>query len=340
MELHTIIRAGFSNELIDVPRALFRQRVAEIERPDYIPLNFFLYNERRFGVDYVVVDEMVYQALRFRHSSHFDRLALFAFNLSRVGHWSRAATYQSRPALWAYHYVADRVGTAFDWDARRVNADDIEAFVSSDPRYTGQTSRKLATNLHYLYKVGRLADLRDQKPSRWWLSSLFLALDRMVNPAQIGVGQQAEASLNESLIRSGFYMISGKRSIAKDISATYFLSLYAACGGRSRFSERATQERQDALLPHMRPNDPAPPTGDVGVFHPVNPTSRNALPRICAVLAQYAAGFEVIEVEQLDDYDVEAWVRERTQMALHSLEQLGITPSLKSDELTQLMRGE
>lgn len=339
-ELHNVIKTGFGDDLVDVPRPLFRERVLSLQRPDYIPLNFFLYNEIRHGVDFVVVDELVFQALSFRHSAHFDRLAVFAFNLSRAGSWKQAKLYQQRPALWAYHYIADRVAPEFNWDAKQISADDIQKFVSADPRYQGKTSRKLATNLNYLYKVGRLADYRSKKPERWWLSALFLALDRTVEPDGIGRNAGGEWGLATSLTRSGFYPISGMRSMAKDIAATYFLTLYGACGGRNRFFDQPTQQRQGQLIPEYRPNDPEPLKGAVGVFHPVDPTARGSIPRVCSILAQFLAGFETFEIEDLDDYDVETYVRDRTAEALRSLKELGVRPSMSADELTELLRGE
>jgi hypothetical protein len=339
-ELHTVIRAGFDDQLTDVPRAEFRRRVKAIKRPDYIPLNFFLYNESKHGVDYVVVDELVFQALSFRHSAHFDRLAVFAFNLSRVGRWRGSLPYQQRPALWAFHYVADRVGPIFGWDSAKITANDIEKFVGSDSRYTGKTTRKLSTNLNYLYRVGRLSEYKSGRPERWWLSSLFLALDRMVRPEQLIVGADIGALVSDQLMRSGFWHISGRRSMAKDVASIYFQTLYAACGGRARFSSEAVLERQNELLPQMRPNNPDIPEGAIGVFHVTNPAARSAIPRVCEILARYIAGFETFDAENLDDFDVESFVRERTQQALQELRTAGIRPSIGSDALTRLMRGE
>src|SRR3546814_16396779 len=111
-------------------------------------------------------------------SAAFDKLALFAFNLSRVGRWKKAAPYQDRPALWAFHYLSERVARDFGWNTRQISADDIERFVSSDERYKARTSRKLSTNLNYLYKQGRISDYKSSRAERWWLSALFLALDR------------------------------------------------------------------------------------------------------------------------------------------------------------------
>jgi hypothetical protein len=62
-QLHEIIRLGFDDRAEDVPRELFRERVSQAGRPDYIPLNFFLFNKKHAGVDYVTVDELVFQAL-------------------------------------------------------------------------------------------------------------------------------------------------------------------------------------------------------------------------------------------------------------------------------------
>src|SRR3546814_13251347 len=90
------IRIGFDNKLQDTPRAQFRNRVIGSGKPDYIPLNFFLFNRIKAGIDFVVVAELVFQAVSFRHSAAFDKLALFAFNLSRVGRWNKAAPYQDR----------------------------------------------------------------------------------------------------------------------------------------------------------------------------------------------------------------------------------------------------
>jgi hypothetical protein len=308
-------------------------------RPDYIPLNFFLLNEVRGGVSYVAVDELVFQAITYRHSGQFDKLAMFAFNLSRVGRWSGAAAYQNRPALWAYHYVADRVGPDFEWNAGRISADDIERFVTGDPRYTGKTARKLATNLHYLFQVGKLRDFSSKKPERWWLSAIFLTLDRSVPAEGIEFGGLGEARLLGQLASAGFWLLSGRRSAAKDIAAAYFVALYAACGGRLRFSDEAVLERERQLVPNHVSNE-APEPRAIGVFHPTNPVARSAIPHACRVLAKYLAGFEIFESEDLDDFDVETYIRERTEAALSELDRRGVRPKISGDELTQLMRGE
>ncbi|HEY6630104.1 MAG TPA: hypothetical protein VIZ90_01500, partial [Rhizobiaceae bacterium] len=117
--LHEAIRVGFANEIKDTSRNVFRQRLESLRRPDFIPINFFLFNKVIQGLDTIVVDELVYQALTFPHSSRFDKLAIFAFNFSMAGSWKGSKPYQSRPALWAHHYISDRFGPVHRWDSTK-----------------------------------------------------------------------------------------------------------------------------------------------------------------------------------------------------------------------------
>lgn len=337
-ELYDVIRTGFDGNVSDVPRALFRSRVKQTGRPDYVPLNFFLFNTIKNGVDFVVADELVFQAINFKHSTSFDKLALFAFNLSSVGVWKRAAGYQAHPAEWAKHYIIDRVGIEHNWDTRKVSADDIEKYVLNHPLYAGQTVRKLATNLAYIYRQGRLSDFRTKLVERWWIGALFLTLDR-ASVELLRAGQvPQEERYQEYAIKSDFPKLSGPRSTEKDLAAIHFTKLYSACGGVSRFSDQATLERQKILLPDVRhfANNPEP----VGAFHPQNPRARGAIPRACAMLAQYVAGFECIDIEELDDFDVELYISNRTRDALDRLSISKVAPTMSVDELLKITRGE
>lgn len=337
-QLHEIIRVGFDDTIEDVPRALFRERVANTHRPDYIAINFFLFNKTVQREDYIIADELVFQALNFPHSPDFDKLGLFAFNFSLVGKWKGAASFQSRPALWAQHYVTDRVAQQFNWDTHRVNADDIQAFVRDDPRYHGATSRKLATNLNYLYLIGRLSELDETRVQRWWTSALFLALDRLIEDRS---QRQAEASASQylnMLDRSRFHFISGRRSVEKDLATKHLLRLYEACGGRVRFTEAEVKARQKVLLPdlHWFANREEP----VGAIHPTNHRVVKIIPRACAMLAFYLAGFVSLDLDELDGMDVDEFIRSRTKKALENLRAAGITPTMSAEELMRLTRAK
>lgn len=268
-ELHEMIRVGFGGEATDVPRTIFRERVQHLGRPDYIAINFFLFNKTKAGVDHLVADELVFQAIRFPHSIRFDRLALFAFNFSLVGSWKGARGFQSRPALWASHYVADRLGPILQWDARKATAKDIQSFVESDTRYTGQGSTKLSTNLAYLYKQGNLGALDSKKVDRWWVDALFLAMDRILDMRAIEGTDSFENKYHSYLIASRFFEIAGRRSIEKELASKHLVSLYAACGGISRFDDAAVRERTAIALEDVENyavNNPDP----IGAIHPTN----------------------------------------------------------------------
>ncbi|HEX3888869.1 MAG TPA: hypothetical protein VHW05_15350 [Phenylobacterium sp.] len=338
IELHKTLRLGFGTEVADVPRDLFRQRVSEAGRPDYIPINFFLFNRTSAGIDYVVADELVFQALTARHSARFDKLALFAFNFSYAGRWARSRQEQRRPALWAYHYVRDRIEQEFRWDTSQINADDIEAFVTAEPRYKAQGARKLATNLNYLYRVGRIREFATGRVERWWVDALFLALDRLIEDRKLDGAAPADGQLPGILSQSGFGDIAGKRSLEKDLATRHLARLYAECGARERFSEAHVRERTALKVPDLEwyiANDPRPR----GAVHPTNPNILKSIPRACAMLATYA-GFEVIDPEELETFDAEDFVRRHTQAAIERLRAEHVRPTMSAEELMKMTRDQ
>ncbi|WP_127079671.1 hypothetical protein [Rhodomicrobium lacus] len=337
-KLHESIRLGFDSKLEDVTRDAFRKRLAGFAS-EYIPINFFLFNRPRNGTDYIMVDELVFQAITAKHSQRFDKLALFAFNFSYVGIFKGAQSFQRRPALWATAYVKERLARQYDWDAERVSADDIEEFLLSEPRYVAQTARKVATNLAHLYKIGRVADLRGDRIDRWWVDALFLALDRLIEDQRLEGESLPESEYADFLMRSDFSAVSGRRSTEKDLAIKHLVRLYTACGGPNRFSDEAVEARTKILIRDIEnwvaPNDPAPK----GAVHPTNSKILKSIPPACAMLAIYA-GFQVISSIDLDEFDADKFIREHTREALERLKQEGIEPTMSAEELLKLTRGE
>jgi hypothetical protein len=337
-ELYRSIKVGFNGELESVTRQVFRDRVERLRRPDFIPLNFFLLNKALDGADILAVDELVFQALTAEHSERFDLLAILAFNLSIVGSWRGASAEQRRPAMWAHHYMSDRVGPVFDWDPKRISADDIERFVISDVRYRGKTARKLATNLSYLYSLVDLGKLSYPNIQRWWVDALFLALDRTIAVRRSMGLNPNEREYHELLQSSGFFQISGRRSLEKELAANHLVRLYVACGGPDRFSDAHVRERTMILagdLQHFAANDPRPR----GAVHPTNPHILKSVPRTCAMLVKYA-GFVDIGPDELEHFDVDDFVRKRTLVALESLRERRILPTMSAEELIRLVRDQ
>ncbi len=338
-ELHSIIRIGFDGKVEDTPRRIFRDRVKSAGKIDYIPVNFFLLNRVLAGVDILVADELVFNAINFRHSRRFDKLAMFAFNLSMVGVWKGASEAQSRPALWAHYYVRDRIAKDFGWDTRKISADDIESFVKNDRRYTGQTARKLATNLAYLFRIGRIAEYKIEKIDRWWVDCIFLALDREISDRSANSLEVREADYATYLRDADFDDLSGPRSAEKAIAIRHMLALYIACGGIERFSAEAMRQRTAIKLPDLQPyasNDPSPSAA----FHLTNPSLVKAIPRACAMLARYLANFEVIDWSDLDDFDVLEFVRRNLKSALDEIEVSVRRPNVSVEDYLKLMRDD
>lgn len=330
-ELHSVIRAGFDDTMADVPREEFRDRVRPSGRPDYIPMNFFLFNKVVDGQDMIVADELVFQALSWDHSSAFDRVALFAFVFSYAGRWKGAKAYQRRPAMWANSYVRDRVAKELNWNERRITANDIQQFVDNDPRYEAETSRKLATNLNYLLHIGHVGEFSEKRVSRWWVDCLYLALDRLIEDARVNRAQVRPEGYQSLLEKSDFLKLTGGRTIEKDLAIKRLVWLYRALGGRDRFSDDAVTARMQELMPDHaipRPNDPRPR----GAVHITNPRLLKSIPPSCTELARLA-GFDVITPDELEDFDAAAFVRNKTDWALADLNEKGIRPMISIEEL-------
>ena len=335
--LHEHIRIGFDGKLEPVPREEYRRRVSQIQRPDFIPLNFFLFNQIVNGESYVVVDELVFQALTAEHSRRFDLLALFAFNLSMVGLWKGATRGQRYPALWAKHYITDHLATELKWDVGNVSKNDIVSFLRESPQFKAKTSfDKIATNLSFMYLIGGLQDFRSERIERWWVDALFLALDRIVADEAIDGKVLATHALPKRILKSGFAKLTGIATPEKNFAMAHLLTLYTVCGGSNRFQPDKVKEGILVRIPDYVdniPNDPRPP----GALHPTNPRILKTIPRSCAPLAE-SVGFQIVYPDDLDGFDPSEFVRSRTASAINNLEETGIVPKLSSEELHKLTR--
>lgn len=338
LQLHEAIRVGFDNKAEDVLRDDFRNRIKILGRPDYIPLNFFLYNSFRDGQSWIIADELVFQAITSEHTENFDKLALFTFNLSAVGLWRGAKPGQQWPALWAYYYILNNVAGEYNWNTSLVNADDIENFLIKNKRYTGKTTRKLATNLSYLYKISSLDKFSNSHIERWWVDALFLALDRIIEERK-RIGLNVDEQEYANFLRSyNFLPISGKRSLEKELGIEHLVTLYIACGGRDRFSDDSVKALTELALPDVTwllANDNRPQ----GALHPTNPRILKSIPRACAFLAKYA-GFEVIDADELATFDPEDFIRRHTRNALLELRKKQIKPTMTAEQLLKLTRDQ
>jgi len=334
-ELYESIAVGFDGLLEAVPRSKFRERIRALKRPDFIPLNFFLLNAVVAGESFVLVDELVYHSLTQPYGKSFDALALVAFNNSYVGSWVGAAPWQQYPAAWAFFYVTERLAKQLSWDIDSVNADDIQKFVVSSGKYTGETSRKLATNLSYMYKIGGLDLLSSGEVSRLWADAAFLCLDRVVAESAQTYSDITADELLSLLDQTKFDSLSGLSSFNRKLAIEPLCKLYAACGGMKRWSVESVHERQKILIPHI--NEYLGSNEPWLVVDPLDATLTKAIPQACAMLARYLAGFE--EIGDVGAFDVEGYVKARTQDALAHLKAINVSPRLSAEDLLRLTRG-
>lgn len=338
LELYESIRIGFDGQMEDVPRDLFRQRVSQSGHSEYIPINFFLFNKIKDATDYLVADELVFQALTAPHTDSFDKLALFALNFSYAGRWTKADAAQRRPALWANSYIDEKVAVEYKWNTKRITAKDIEKYVLGSPLYKAKSARKLSTNLNYIYEIGHLADFADKRVERWWVDALFLALDRLIEDRELD-GKSSESGQYGSLLaRSNFTRIAGAQSLEKDLATKHLITLYTACGGRERFSNEHVKERTLLTIPDVQwfaANDNRPQ----GAVHPSNPRILKTIPRACAMLAKYV-GFEMIDADELTTFDLQNFIRTHAQRALTRLRDSKVVPTMSVEELMRLTRGK
>lgn len=338
VQLHTVIRQGFADRIEDVPRKLFRERIPEIGDRVLVALNFFLFNRTIDGEDMVLADELVFQAISWNHNRAFDRVALFAFLFSRAGKWRGARPEQRRPAMWANAYVLENVSKALRWDLDRINSENIRNFIQDNPRYRAKTIGKLASNLNYLLHIGRIQDFGEQRVSRWWVDCLFLALDRLTEDAAIDGRKIDRSGYQRLLLSSDFTDLTGGRTIEKDLAIKHLSRLYGALGGRDRLSDEAVVQRTRDEIPDAYPanlNDPRPR----GAVHLTNPKILKSIPPLCAALARHA-GFDVISPDDMEELQIEEFVRLRTDAALAILRDKGIRPTMSLEELLSITRGE
>jgi hypothetical protein len=335
--LHEGIRVGFDNVMKDVPRRVFWQRLETAGFIPHIPANFFLFNKIINETDFLVADELVFQALSYVHSKRFDKLALFAFNFSFAGRWGDAYPYQRRPAMWAFHYIADRVAEEMHWDSRQVSSADIETFLRNDKRYRGATTRKVATNLSYLYSAGRLGEFDEVAVDRWWVDALFLALDRIIEDSKLDSHSISDEQYQTALFDAGFGKVSGRASLEKRLAVPHLVHLYTMCGARDRFLDEEVRSQTLLKMPDFEwilANDGRPQ----GAVHPTNARILKSIPRACAMLARYA-GFDVIDADELETFDLENFVRKRTRDAILALRNAKIGPAMSAEELMSITRG-
>ena len=233
-KLHAAIRSGFRNALSPVDRQTFRSDAGVEGDIVLIPINFFLHNLK----GQVSVDELVFQAIERDHSMQFDRLALFALNLNRVGsgrdvHSRREIV--SRPAMWANEFVRERLWASGTWQTGALSDASLDPFLASRLDARNGVRVKCRTNYRHMFELCKYwptaQSMINSGADEWVASALFLAWDRHI----LDGGAQENDVLLRLIESDEIYKLLGIPLAYALAQAVPLLELYGTVGRLDRF---------------------------------------------------------------------------------------------------------
>lgn len=232
-KLHIVIRAGFRDALAPVPRDRFREDSGLDASLSLIPVNFFLHNK----AGRMSVDELVFQAIERPHSIRFDRLALFALHLNRVGTGQRVV---SRPAMWANEFVRERLWQSGAWRSSALPDASLDPFIADRMDALLDVRVKCRNNYRHLYELCEFwptsLPVINAQAEQWIASALFLAWDRHI----LDGGPSDRASLVDLIDSDELYKLLGVTRAFALAQAGDLAELYGSVGGIERFREAKT----------------------------------------------------------------------------------------------------
>lgn len=238
--LYQAIRNGFGTSTTPVTRDAFRRNCGiDDSARQLIPLNFFLHNQVLGGANHVSVDELVRHALLHPHSRQFDRLALFAFHLARMGQRLGGNAGTSDGAAFANRYVREVLWQGGGWRTAMLAPEQVEeAFDRTILAQGIDTVHKCVTN--YLFTL-QVCGLRNQRTpvvnthaEEWIGPALFLAFDRANFDAARNLAHDELLRLVEA---EELYKLIGVPSEDVRRVAAYCVDQYVQLGGTRRRSE-------------------------------------------------------------------------------------------------------
>jgi len=317
--IYDAIRIGFNNELKPVKRSDFRARIRSEGYVDLIPVNFFLFNQIIDGESYIIVDELVYQALSTEHSQQFDRLVTFALLLSEVGVWKGDfSPEQAQPSDWARYFVIDRLSPLPAWHNSDYSAKSIDSYLSGMKNFEGGTY-KISRNLSYFFNSSNFYKLRDEPDGEWLPNSIFLALDRyylIERPQHMSLGWCLD-----TLERNEVLSLTGPATEFKIFAGESSARLYSSVSGVERFGNQHNNSDDQIIAVLSR-----------------DPTLFKRLPAICAGWLSNRLFVELAlsenEFEHLINTDFDAELRSSLERVHNSFPR----PDLTGDEIIALFR--
>ena len=229
-KLHAAIRNGFRDALSPVDRQAFRSDSGVEGSIVLIPINFFLHN--RNGK--ISVDELVMRSIEHDHSAQFDRLALFAFHLNRVGSGRKIL---SRPAMWANEFVRDRLWSNGAWQSSTLTNESLDRFLDDRMDAQSHVRMKCRSNYRHLFALCKyypfVLPIINTGAEQWIASALFLAWDRHV----LDGGAREKSDLVDLVAADELYKLLGVNRSYAHARASTLVDLYVDVGQVDRFKE-------------------------------------------------------------------------------------------------------
>ena len=237
-KLHTTIRSGFHDLLAPIGRRRFRSDAGVDGAIVLIPINFFLHN--RDG--HMSIDELVFQAIERDHSTRFDRLALFALNLSRVGGGhdpSSGREIVARPAMWANEFIRERLWSQGKWQTSALRDGSLDEFMTDRMVAQDDVRVKCRNNFRHMFELcgylpSRLSMI-NSGAEQWIAPAMFLAWDRHI----LEGGAQDKSNLLELIESDELYKLLGVNQDYALAQADPLADLYETVGRLNRFREAA-----------------------------------------------------------------------------------------------------
>ena len=202
-----------------------------------IPINFFLHNRR----GQLSVDELVIQAIKRDHSIVFDRLALFALHLNRVGGGrdkSSGKEIVSRPALWANKFVRQSLWSQGTWLTSALLDTSLDLFFSKWMSAKTDVRVKCRSNYRHILELCKYwpssLPVINSGVEQWIAPALFLAWDRHI----LDGGSQEDATLLGLIDSEELYKLFGTTKKYVLAEADSLLHLYKNVGYLDRFKNR------------------------------------------------------------------------------------------------------
>jgi hypothetical protein len=235
-KLHTAIKSGFSSQLTPVTREAFRAHCGVPQKDlQLIPINFFLFNALHQQKLHLEIDELVFQAIEQPHSLVFDRLALFALNLSQVGGLKAGG------ADWAREFVQERLWVNGYWKRAMLSKERLEEFLRERLDARPEVRNKCITNYRHLYELAGYFDDREEyienRDGTWLCSAIILAWDRAILAGRLPK-DATEAQLGKYADDAAIHNLLGVPKEFGERLARSLAGSYADYEGTRRFAAR------------------------------------------------------------------------------------------------------